>query len=88
MTDYSVPQQWASYLYDKLQVEGILLALRHDPGQSVDGLALFGEGQPNISKHNGQVSDLDERDLRAVGMRVLDPPTSVSLQVLPAPQPA
>lgn len=78
---YSLPQQWAAAL-KAAGFAGIRHVLRNDSRARPGGVSLFGVAGLG-SRKNGVRKVLTERIVEAAGVRVLPPPDSAVLRIVP-----
>jgi hypothetical protein len=78
---YDLPRRWAAAFYEH-GFEGIRHQLRHDQRVRPSGIALFGSTAPG-NHDNGQRTTLSVAAVEAAEVRVLPPPHSMALTVMP-----
>ena len=78
---YDLPRRWAT-AFRAAQFDGIRHQLRHDQRPRPSGIALFGSAGP-ADLDEGTRTPLTTAEVEAAGVRVLPPPHSSVLTVLP-----
>ncbi len=78
---YDLPHRWAAAFHGH-GFDGIRHQLRHDQRARPSGIALFGSTGAG-SHDDGRQSPLTVAAVEATGVRVLPPPHSMALTVLP-----